>query len=465
MWSVKRIAASLTLMCGFVIPMCFSETVSTEPNAADLVREVRKTEMWMYDFDSLHIRAQGKWTRSPEAIAKKRAEIKDQDGVDNPDVRQYPDLRETSQEILEFAVDRKRVRYLSDDPGHFRQVKIWDGNELKINEKYYHHAQEHYSLYSTLKERMFHELLPCDFGWPRSQPHSFWYDQRDVNEAMDFYGRPADFKLVGRQRYREIPCYVLKYNVPDKLVAGLTFRWFVGQSDHLLYGLQSIRHGRPTGEHWTTDYREVVPGGWFPMKTGWTFYNTDKAGRTYMESTCDLNVIEFHLNERLSKELFDLPIPSGVKVQDFRSGQLRIYTQWSSLFGKPLPELKEFGVKLSPADVNDKMILVCFWDMEQRPSRHCITKLTEQAEQLKKKGVIIVAIQGTRIDQTALNDWVKKYNIPFTVGMVAGDDEETRFEWGVKSLPWLILTDRKHIVRAEGFTLSEIDGKLKQIDE
>jgi hypothetical protein len=134
-----------------------------------------------------------------------------------------------------------------------------------------------------------------------------------------------------------------------------------------------------------------------------------------------------------------------------------------SIVGKPLPELKELGIKLSPADVNDRMILVCFWDMEQRPSRNCIMQLAKQAEQLKEKGVTIVAIQSAKIDQTALNDWVKKYNIPFAVGMIAGDEEKTRFEWRVKSLPWLILTDRKHIVRAEGFGLSELDEKIKQV--
>jgi len=44
--------------------------------------------------------------------------------------------------------------------------------------------------------------------------------------------------------------------------------------------------------------------------------------------------------------------------------------------------------------------------------------------------------------------------------MVWADEKETIFAWGVKSLPWLILTDRKHIVRAEGFGLSELDEKL-----
>jgi len=47
--------------------------------------------------------------------------------------------------------------------------------------------------------------------------------------------------------------------------------------------------------------------------------------------------------------------------------------------------------------------------------------------------------------------------------MVEGDAEEVRFNWGVKSLPWLILTDAEHIIRAEGFALNELDGRLKQL--
>jgi hypothetical protein len=30
----------------------------------------------------------------------------------------------------------------------------------------------------------------------------------------------------------------------------------------------------------------------------------------------------------------------------------------------------------------------------------------------------------------------------------------------IQSLPWLILTDARHVVLAEGFTLDEIDKKL-----
>jgi hypothetical protein len=39
--------------------------------------------------------------------------------------------------------------------------------------------------------------------------------------------------------------------------------------------------------------------------------------------------------------------------------------------------------------------------------------------------------------------------------------DELRYAWGIQSLPWLILTDKKHTVVAEGFSLDDLD---KQID-
>ncbi len=132
-----------------------------------------------------------------------------------------------------------------------------------------------------------------------------------------------------------------------------------------------------------------------------------------------------------------------------------------SLVGRPLPDLKEVGIDLPPAETEGKIMLVCFFDMEQRPSRHCVTQLAKQAEQLKGKGVTIVAVQASKIDQTALNQWVEKYNIPFPVGMVEGDAEKTRFAWGIRSLPWLILTDSEHVIRSTGFPIKELNEKLE----
>ena len=141
-------------------------------------------------------------------------------------------------------------------------------------------------------------------------------------------------------------------------------------------------------------------------------------------------------------------------------GQKLIFSP--SLIGKPLPDLKDLKVDLSPADTDDKMLLVCFWDMNQRPSRNCIMRLAKQAQQLKQKGVAVVAIQASKVNESTLNDWLKEYSIPFTIGIVQSDVEKTKFAWGVCSLPWLVLTDRNRVVTAEGFGLNELNEKIRR---
>ena len=89
-----------------------------------------------------------------------------------------------------------------------------------------------------------------------------------------------------------------------------------------------------------------------------------------------------------------------------------------------------------------------------------MSQLSLKAQELKTKGVLVVAVQASKFNSGVLNEWVEKNNIPFSIGMVQSDEEKTRFTWGVRSLPWLILTDKEHIVITEGFTLAEHDEKL-----
>ena len=130
------------------------------------------------------------------------------------------------------------------------------------------------------------------------------------------------------------------------------------------------------------------------------------------------------------------------------------------LIGKPLPEFKGIDIDFDAEQAKGKMILVCFFGMEQRPSRNCLMQLTNQAEQLKEKEIIVVAIHAAKVGQVKLNEWIKENKITFPVGIIAGQEEQIHFNWGVKSLPWLILTDKEHNVAAEGFSVNELDDKI-----
>jgi hypothetical protein len=96
--------------------------------------------------------------------------------------------------------------------------------------------------------------------------------------------------------------------------------------------------------------------------------------------------------------------------------------------------------------------------------------LSKRAQELRAKDIVIVAVQASKIEQANLDEWIKENNINFQVGMIETDPstalgtgaEQTLFNWGVKSLPWLILTDKNHIVTAEGFGLDELYEKIRQ---
>jgi hypothetical protein len=134
----------------------------------------------------------------------------------------------------------------------------------------------------------------------------------------------------------------------------------------------------------------------------------------------------------------------------------------ASLQGEPLGKLDEFDVALDSATFEGKRILLCFWDMSQRPSRWCIGQLAKRKEELIQKDIVTVGIHASQVDQERLNDWLSENEIDFPVGMAKSAPDQLLQSWGVQARPWLILTDREHIVVAEGFGLNELDVKIER---
>lgn len=131
------------------------------------------------------------------------------------------------------------------------------------------------------------------------------------------------------------------------------------------------------------------------------------------------------------------------------------------LKGNELPGFDGIEIDFTDEGNRDKKLLVCFFDMNQRPSRRCVNEMAKQAGQLKEQGLSIVAIQAAKVQRDKLDEWIQKNSVPFPVGMIEKDIEKTRFTWGVRSLPWIILTDSQHLVIDSGFGLGELAGKIK----
>jgi glutaredoxin len=146
--------------------------------------------------------------------------------------------------------------------------------------------------------------------------------------------------------------------------------------------------------------------------------------------------------------------------RDVEFGLMQLRPFLSLKKGDPLRSLAEFKIKLSPQNTKERMILLCFFDINQRPSRHCLTQLSERAQELEEKEVAVVAVHASKIEKEKLDEWIKENKITFPVGIIAGQEKQIRFNWGVKSLPWLILTDKEHNIIAEGFGIDELDNKI-----
>jgi hypothetical protein len=131
-----------------------------------------------------------------------------------------------------------------------------------------------------------------------------------------------------------------------------------------------------------------------------------------------------------------------------------------SLKGKPLPDLA--GVELDgDAAPAGKPILLCLFDFEQRPSRRFVKQLAEQSEVLQRKGLTVLGLQAAVTTPEAFKEWKDANPLSFPVGFIVEKGDKTKWVSDVEKLPWLILTDADRHVTSEGFTLDELDTKLK----
>jgi len=382
MWNVKKLFVAGILTCAFTLSPCSAETVGNENKAAELVRAVRESENWIHQIESLYIRIESKWTRTPAGIAARYAELKELCSDVDPEPNRLPELKSSSKGILEYAVDEARVRFLNQETDCWRQLKVWDGKQLIAHEEYFSNNQEHYYLNWT-PQGSFDELIAFQTGWPRAQPHSFWWDRKDVDELLSYYGRPEDFSSAGRSDYRGVDCFVLEFyprdvrgilvgqshrcdsGMDDRQQYGLigevrgladqSYRWYIGTEDRRLYGIVWLVSKKPHVEHWMSDYQEFGPGCWFPMTQGYELYGRTDDGEHYLEARRDLKILEVRINEKLPDELFQIELKKDVKVIDNRSGRAVTYTYRPDppeLVGKPLPEFQGIETDFEPGKIN-----------------------------------------------------------------------------------------------------------------
>ncbi len=130
--------------------------------------------------------------------------------------------------------------------------------------------------------------------------------------------------------------------------------------------------------------------------------------------------------------------------------------------GASIWQLGRASLPLEQSQCEGKAILLCLFDRNQRPSRNCLRQLVAQAKDLDGEGVVVAAVQATSMDRGELDRWAKENDVTVPLGVLQSSQNGEQAV-ALDSLPWLILTDRMHIIRAEGFGIDELATRVKEI--
>jgi thiol-disulfide isomerase/thioredoxin len=381
---MRRQAIALTHFCGIILllngfvlaqdssaPEGNTTATSKNISAADLVQKIIDDESKVDGVKSLYLRLEGKWTRTPEGIAARTAELKKQFPNLEINVEHFPDLRPEMAEDLEVAFDAKRERKLSNWHEDIYQLQIWDGARTVTHEKQVPANEEHYAFTS---ERTGGQDLLYDLSWLRMGPHTFCFEPARKLSDDDWlpYGLPSDYAFAGEADFRGRHCFVLENHqarrriyvgaddrrlhglvilyLPSealakneatitKQAAGRTFanqqefsKWYDSLSENgkkdsgKKFNDARFPYAEPLAEHFLDEYQEISPGLWFPAKQGYALFDT-KAKEEIVSTRRELHLVEAKVNQPLSDDLFALELKDGIQVYDWSHDPPLIYKQ------------------------------------------------------------------------------------------------------------------------------------------
>jgi len=167
--------------------------------------------------------------------------------------------------------------------------------------------------------------------------------------------------------------------------------------------------------------------------------------------------IEFHKRPYNNWiEFRNVSLRPGLRTQP----QVEVEEIPTGLVGNPLPLFDAPRIDATVENATGKRVLLCFWDVGQRPSRNCIQRLAKRQVALASKGVAVIPVHIAAPGETPPSEWLEKNRIPLLTEDLDDGRAKARQIWGARMLPWLVLTDGNHVVTAEGFALDELDQKL-----
>jgi len=141
-----------------------------------------------------------------------------------------------------------------------------------------------------------------------------------------------------------------------------------------------------------------------------------------------------------------------------------------SLVGGPLPDLRTLETGFDARRTTNKKVLVVFVDYAQRASQIAISQLQRFGRQLRDQNVAVVCIQVAPVDEDELRQWKRQNKISLPIDVLPGHGVQARIplqqssaimstlrqQWGVRSFPWVILTDEHQRIVATGVDIVRV---------
>jgi hypothetical protein len=155
------------------------------------------------------------------------------------------------------------------------------------------------------------------------------------------------------------------------------------------------------------------------------------------------------------------PVQEGEIVQKYLVVGFAARRDPPALQPQPSAPLAVLDTDVKPETLAGKKVLVCFFDMNQRPSRRLVQDLAAEAKLLEQNNLPVLLIQAGEADKAAVQKWLRASGVPFAAGTTAPAMPKLLEDWTVQALPWLVLLDESRVIRATGFDLEQLDQSLK----
>jgi hypothetical protein len=257
-------------------------------------------------------------------------------------------------------------------------------------------------------------------------------------------------KPLAEESIGSTSCKVLESVISSKDTVKL---WIATEPDVFPLRIERYEHDCLRYRYEAEDLR-MWNGVVFPKTLSIAYYRRGDDGQPALISKKKITLRSFSPWLYVTPKMLGRDLPEGILAQ-----LPELQASSHSLKGRPITVTKIPGSgKLLE---KGRPVLMCFVDIGQRPSRHSLQQLKQVASRLQEKGLTLVAVQVSAVETQQLEQWIQDQGIPFTILQAPNNFEQKRLDWGIKSLPWMVLTDADHFVLREGLALEAV----KQLQE